>query len=362
MGLITPIVGSDIGAWGDKLNTICAQVDNHDHTDGKGLPITPDAMNIDDDLSMAGNGLTATGLVEFAAIAALTTGLTTLFVSAADNELYWRNASGTNVKLTLASSINTSLVGGIVGDYSSVGAQVAYDDANKVYTFKTQTSTWARLASGPVRIYEYNTSETVYAEIAVAAALAASYTITLPAALPGAQVAMQIAADGTVSFSNTFTSTVSAPDLHYTTAQVLQVPAALAEDPIGAHAKYRSSNGGHVGWELGNNVDPIIYAIPGLRQGDTITGFKVRLHKDSDNTSTLTAVLYKHTSVGDLETPITTKTNNENAPGDTNMTSGLITQPVGSNFGEQYFVRVSSTGSISSERLGVLEVSVKRGS
>ena len=44
------------------------------------------------------------------------------------------------------------------------------DDAGKRYTFKDQTAPtkkWARLASGPVRIFEYNTTESVYVEHAV---------------------------------------------------------------------------------------------------------------------------------------------------------------------------------------------------
>lgn len=367
MGLITPVVGSDIGAWGGKLNVICGLIDEHDHTSGKGLAITPAAMNINDDLSIAGHTLTNVGMVAMSAVTAPTSGLITLFVSSADNELYWRTNAGVNVKLTSGTSINTTLVGGIVGDYTASAAEVAYDAANKRYTFKSGASPsgkWARLASGPVRIYEFDTSETVYVEHAVAAGLAASYTVTWPAAAAGAQVAVQIDASGNVSFSNTFTTNVTAPDHRYTTAQIVQVPAALAEDPVGAHAKYRSStggaSGGHVGWELGNNVDPIIYAIPGLKQGDQIVGFKLRLHKDSPSTSTITAKLFKHTSVGDLETLITTVTNNTNAPGDTDMTSGALAQPVGSNFGETYFLRVTSTGDVASERLGVLELSVQR--
>lgn len=206
MNLITPAQGGDRGTWDDKINACFVQIDAHNHTSGKGVRVPVAGLNIDTDINMGSKGLTSLGRAAFAEITALTTGARTLFVSSSDHELYWRTNAGTNVKLTNGASINTSLVGGIVGDYASVGAEVAFVDANKVYTFKDQSSPtkkWARLASGPVRIYEYNSTDSVYVEHAVDATLAASYTATWPAALPGSQTLVQIGASGVVSFSNT---------------------------------------------------------------------------------------------------------------------------------------------------------------
>lgn len=203
MGIVLPTLGSDRGTWDDKLNAGLALVDAHDHTPGKGVQIPVAGININDDFAMGGFAVTGLGSLAFNAVTALTTGSKRLFVNVADNELYWRSNGGTNVKLTDGSTINTSLIGGIAGDYSSVGAEIAYSDSGDVYTFKQQSGTWARVASGPVRIYEFNTSETVYVELAVASALASSYTLTLPAALPASQTMMQVSAAGIVSFSNT---------------------------------------------------------------------------------------------------------------------------------------------------------------
>lgn len=204
MNIILPTLGQDSGQWDDKLNAALTLVDAHDHTSGKGPRVPTAGININADLAFGGYGPTGLGKAAFNAVTALTTGSKTLFVSSADNELYWRNNGGTNVKLTSGSTINIALVGGIVGDYSSVGAEVAYSDADKVYTFKQNGSPkpWARIASGPVRIHEYNTTETVYVELAIDAALASSYTLTLPAALPGANGAvLQISSAGIVSYA-----------------------------------------------------------------------------------------------------------------------------------------------------------------
>lgn len=204
MNIVLPTLGQDSGQWDDKLNAALTLVDAHDHTNGKGPRVPTAGININADLAFGGFGPTGLGKAAFNAVTALASGSKTLFVNSADNELYWRTNGGTNVKLTSGTSINVTLVGGIVGDYSSVGAEVAYDDANKRYTFKQQGSPkpWARIATGPVRIYEYNTTETVYVELAVDATLGASYTITLPAALPAADGAvLQITAAGIVSYA-----------------------------------------------------------------------------------------------------------------------------------------------------------------
>lgn len=206
IGLITPVQGADRGTWDDKINAAFALVDAHDHTSGKGVQIVSAAININADLGWGGFGITALGKISFSAIAAPSGGSKNLFVSSADNELYWRTNAGVNVKLTNGASINTTLVGGIVGDYSTVGAEVAFVDADQVYTFKDQSSPtkkWARIASGPVRIYENDTTESVYVEHAVAAALAAPYTVTWPAALPASTKLMQISSTGVVTFANT---------------------------------------------------------------------------------------------------------------------------------------------------------------
>lgn len=206
MNLITPVQGGDSGTWDDKINAAFALVDAHNHTSGKGVRVPVAGLNINADLPMGSHGITGVGLVDFTPVATLAAGANVLYVDVNDGELYYRTTGGSNTKLTSGSTLNISLVGGIAGDYSAVGAEVAYDDTNKRYTFKDQSSPtrkWVRLASGPVRIYEYNSTAATYIELVSPAALAASYTVKFAGALPGAQTMVQIAADGTLVYSNT---------------------------------------------------------------------------------------------------------------------------------------------------------------
>lgn len=341
MALITPTQGGDSGTWDDKINAALALVDAHDHTSGKGVRVPVAGVNINADLAMGAYGLTGLGKAAFSAVAALASGSKTLFVSSADNELYWRTNGGTNVKLTLGSSINTTLVGGIVGDYSSVGAEVAYDDANKRYTFKDQSSPtkkWARLASGPVRIYEYNTTESVYVEHAVDAALAASYTATWPAALPGAQALMQISAAGAVIFSNTATVAITAPDFLYTTSQEAVILGADFTDVSGSHTKFNSAAGAHVGWTLSATANKLSVSLP-VRVGDIITGYECYINKTTNAAVTLTARLYRtrgSTSPGTESTVSAGVSESGNAPGFTTMNETGLSHTVAAGY--QYYM------------------------
>lgn len=327
MGLVTPVIKGDRGAWDGKLNAIFTRVDSHDHTAGKGIVIPTAGLGIDEDLPMGGNGFTGVAKVNFTTITAPTTGSKDLFVNAADNELYWRSNAGVNVKLTSGSGLNISLVGGIVGDYAAVGAAVAYDDANKRYTLKTQTNTWARLATGPVRIYEFNTTETVYFEQAVDAALAASYTVTWPAALPGAQTAIQVTAAGVVLFSNTFTGALTATDYRYTTGQTTSVAAMEACEPGAAtHTKTAAVSGAQKAWTIVASTNKVVFPLR-VPIGCVIKSFAVYLEKNTSNVNTVQARMHS-TRVNVLGTETNHGTgavsSNANAPGFTSLASTAV--------------------------------------
>lgn len=204
-----PDVGQDVDEWGAILNADLSLIDAHDHTSGKGVRIRAAALDIDGDVAFGGNGLTTVGRVDFSEVAALAAGAGVLFMSSADQELYWRTAGGTNVKLTSGTSINTTLVGGILGDYTSVGAVVAYDDSGDRYTFKQQSGNWARLASGDVRLFEFNTTDAVFVGLAAPAALGASYTITMPTAAPGSKSLVHMDTSGVLTATNTLDSNLN---------------------------------------------------------------------------------------------------------------------------------------------------------
>lgn len=294
MGIELPVIGGDAGVWDDKLNAALMLTDSHDHTPGKGVRIRTAALEIDGDLSFGGHGATALGKVALSTIAPLTTGARTFFVSSADNELYFRSSAGTNIKVTSGGTLNLSLVGGILGDYAAAGAEVAYDAANERYTFKQHgvTKPWARLASGPVRIHEHGTTESVFVELAVAAALAAPYTLTLPAALPATHAIAQVAPDGTVTFSRSVPKINATEDYAHSAEFRVTVPAFMHPSSDGVvmvqHDPMKVKSTALTWWYYTPTLGSI-----GLRQGDRVKRVRVRYSNNGGASVNVTVSHYR---------------------------------------------------------------------
>ncbi len=335
LGLATPTLGGDSGEWDDKINACFSLLDAHDHTAGKGVLVPVAGLNINADFVMGGWGLTGVGRVDFNAVAALAAGANVLFTSSADGELYWRTTGGTNVKLTNGASINTTLVGGIVGDYSTVGAEVSYSDADQIYTFKDENDKWARIAAGTVRIFEHDTTESVYVEFAAPAALAVSYTVTWPTAVPGAAALMQISAAGVVSFSNTTTETLTAGAYLYTTATTTIIPSSMWA-ATGTHALV---TGGYWAWGA-TASDQLVVPVP-VVVGETLTDFSIYMRKDSDNTNTVTATLVKRASDTGFSTTIATASSAANAPGPITLSPAGFAEAITSVTSHYYEVKIT---------------------
>jgi hypothetical protein len=318
MNLVTPTLNNDNGAWDDKINVALGLIDAHDHTSGKGLRITPSAMNINANLGFGGFAITAAGQVAFTAVAALAAGSKTLFVSSVDNELYWRTNGGTNVKLTDGNSINTSLVGGIVGDYSSVGAEVSYSDAGKIYTFKNEDATgkWSRVGAGTIRIFEHNTTETVYVELAAPAALAAPYTVTFATALPATTSFITISAAGQIVYH------ASLAEIAFNCSHwgVTLATALVGGSALGASGLYEA-------------------VIP-LPVGSVIKSWALVLDKTTSGVNTVTAQMFK-TGSGGTTALGAAQTNTAANPGSITLTETGVTFSLATT--EEFFLRQTAS-------------------
>jgi len=228
MAIVMPTDLGDANVWGPILDTALGTVvDRHDHTTGKGVRIPSAALKINADVSWSDSGLswsiTDLKAVDFTPSAVQTALAGALFVSDGTssltaNELYWRTTSGVNVKLTAGSALNVAaFTGGFGGDYAAVGALALFDDASESYWFQQQVGTgvrqYARMRSADVDLYEFKAHPsagvpTNRVRLASPAALAASYDITFPSALPGSTLALQLTSAGILTASNTFSNAV----------------------------------------------------------------------------------------------------------------------------------------------------------
>jgi hypothetical protein len=216
MLLIRPTPGADDDVWDDSINTLVALIDSHRHVVGEGRQIPSAALDINADVQFNFNRASELSGAAFDNVGALPiTGAREVFVFGGN--LFYRNNSGTNVRITNGSTLDQTTVGGIAGDYSAVGAEVAFNDTTDTYTAKQQLGAgvrqYGKFAHADLQLFEYIAHPTgVVPANAVTikspAALAAPYTLTMPAALPGSQLLTQITAAGAVTLSNTVPSAV----------------------------------------------------------------------------------------------------------------------------------------------------------
>jgi len=202
MNLVFPTPGASTDVWGVTLNTMLGLVEQHDHTSGKGSLIRSSALGINADVSWASYALTAAKTVTFVPVtaASMTSYANAFYVNVADNNLWWRNSSGTPVQITAAGQLNLAAVGGIGGDYAAVSALFSYDDATRRYLAQQEglPRPWAGFATGDIDLYQKAASITNKVTLKSPAALAASYSMTLPAAVPAQAAPLTMSTTGAV--------------------------------------------------------------------------------------------------------------------------------------------------------------------
>jgi len=212
MSLSKPTLAGDAATWDDQINASLDAIDLHNHTAGAGVRIPAGGLNLTTDVTLNGTAaLTNAKALAFTTQASYTVSKS-LWVKTSDGELYWRNASGTDVKMTSGGTLNISIVGGILGDYAAAAAAVYYDDSAQAYRFleaAPSPNSWSRVQCGDLDLYEHASGIANRVRLASPTGLAASYALTLPAALPGSTSLLQVSSAGAVTASNTVGNAVT---------------------------------------------------------------------------------------------------------------------------------------------------------
>jgi len=213
MGMTLPVDHGSSGTWDTILDQVFTVIDQHDHTTGKGVQIPTAALNVNAHLAMGSFAVKDALAFDLGPTtpASVSSFSSALFANSSDsNNLYYRNSSGVNVQITSGSTLNVSIVGGIGGDYSSVSALLSFDDATDSYWLQQQGSPrpWARVRVGDVDIYETAASITNRVRVQSPSGLAASYAMTLPAALGSQTEPLSVSSAGVMSLGKHGTYTL----------------------------------------------------------------------------------------------------------------------------------------------------------
>lgn len=145
MNLAVPVVGQESGPqYATDINNCMSSIDQHDHTPGNGVLITPNGLNISSDLSFGSNNATNLNSARFTALAspltAVSPNLDCVYVSGVD--LYYNDGSGNIVRITQS--------GGIAGSPGSISNLTS--PASASYVSGTSTFVWQSAANTPANM------------------------------------------------------------------------------------------------------------------------------------------------------------------------------------------------------------------
>jgi hypothetical protein len=248
MLLPVPIVGVDPGPdYALNINNCFFFVDEHDHSPGKGLRITPSGLNINTALTFTNNPATNLSFINFNSQGSVST-LKSLYV--VNNDLYFTDGNGNAFPLTAS--------GGVAGTPGSIGsliapASVTYNSGTQTFIFAA-TATQAANIDGATFILRNTTAPFNGITLSAPLALPSSYNIVLPPLPTGTDNIVVLD-----SFGN-----LSAPwKLDYSTINV-----------NGSNQLFANIGGGEHSWELNgdyaslampfNDIDAIFFAQYGI--------------------------------------------------------------------------------------------------
>ncbi len=182
MGLIQPGVGLTAGPqYASDLNASLTIIDNHNHTPGSGVQITPAGLDISTDLSIQSNNLTFVNSVQLNNLLSLPTTLGAVYESGGN--LYFNSATdGFQVQITAGHNVNAGS-GSITGLVSPASA--SYVSGTQTFVWQSDVNISANMDMGSVILRNLTTSSTGIT-ISPPSSLPGSYTITLPSTVSAA--------------------------------------------------------------------------------------------------------------------------------------------------------------------------------
>jgi hypothetical protein len=175
MNLVVPTVGEDPGPdWANNINADLGILDQHNHSAGQGVQITPSGLNINSDLPLNGNNLTLVNTTRFNNLLTSLAGITPNLgvVYEAVNELYFNDGVGNVVQITKAGSVNATTSG-----ISSGTATASFVGGTLVVDANVNTPANVQGASF---LFGNNVSGSNYLTLEPPNAMASNYTVTLP--------------------------------------------------------------------------------------------------------------------------------------------------------------------------------------
>lgn len=199
MNLSIPVVSTTTGPqYAQDVNASLNKIDGHNHTSGQGVQIPSAGLNINANVAMNGFGLTSTSILNLTSQVVVPSSGT---IYRNNDDLWYVDGSGANVRITQGGAVAVSGAVGFSGlPFGTAGA--SYVSGSQKFVFQSATNTAANVDCGSLLIREVAASANAVT-LSSPAALAANYTMRLPAALPAATSLVQSDSSGNLSFLST---------------------------------------------------------------------------------------------------------------------------------------------------------------
>lgn len=195
MSLRIPTIGDESGLnYTLDINfDLLSVLDTHDHTQGKGVQITPAAINVNTTLSLNNNFLDQ--IAGLTLLAQNVTPATTSTIYESGNDLYFVDGLGNNVRITQS--------GGIAGTPGSITnltppASVNYVSGSQTFVFQSNTATAANIDAGAYLFRNLSPNSTFAVTLSPPAGLSSNYDLILPM-IPAQQSFMTLDTSGNMA-------------------------------------------------------------------------------------------------------------------------------------------------------------------
>ena len=195
MMLPVPIVSVDPGPdWANNINACLGILDQHDHSSGEGVKITPNGLNINSDLTIGGNNLTNVNTTSFVSLSGVLSGnLDSIYV--VGRELYYNDGAGNHVQITNGGNVNAG-AGSITG-LPSGSASASF--SGNTFTWQSATNTAANMDGGSF-IFRQVSAGANGITVSSPNSLAAPYGLVWPTGEPLVTSLLKIDTSGNMSY------------------------------------------------------------------------------------------------------------------------------------------------------------------
>ena len=260
MNIQVPQVGSTPGPdWAEINNAAFETVDEHDHSPGKGLPVTPDGLNLNGNINLQDNFEDNVGgvrLTQQGTVLATANDVRMLY--SVNGDLYYNNEDGTDIKITDGAGLNASTIGGIGGDYGSSDATLNYSELTKTFVFDQDIDKKAKIDVSDITIRDDEVAANGIT-IKSPVALGSAYDLTLPTGLPASTKILTVTSGGQIASTYDFdnvTTEVNASSIRVKDAGVTNAKLSLTQRSVVGEVKmlWRAGSAAPVprGWMLMN--------------------------------------------------------------------------------------------------------------